>query len=215
MSTCCAPFEETADRHFNREKAAAELKRHRDKGPGATARLLAAGIAETGTVAGSMLDIGAGIGDLTFAMLARGMASAIAVDASSAYLDAARQEAERLGCADVVRFVHADFVATASELPAATLVTLDRVVCCYPSYEPLLHAALRHADRCVALSYSHEVWYVRMGMRFENGLRQLRRNSFRTYVHPAAKMEQLIRQAGFALSGRRETWVWSVDVYTR
>src|SRR4029453_8656013 len=51
---------------------------------------------------------------------------AVAVDASSAYNAGARQEAAGLGRADTVRFVHADVVYVAAELPAATLVTLDR-----------------------------------------------------------------------------------------
>jgi hypothetical protein len=29
------------------------------------------------------------------------------------------------------------------------------------------------------------------------------------------RMEQMIRAAGLALSSRRETWMWSVDVYRR
>jgi hypothetical protein len=89
------------------------------------------------------------------------------------------------------------------------------VVCCYPSYEPLLDAALRHADRCLALSYPRDVWYVRAAIAVENRLRWLVRNPFRTFVHPLSMMERTIRQAGFELSSRRETWIWSADVYTR
>ena len=163
----------------------------------------------------TLLDIGSGVGALTFGLLERGIAHAIAVDASSAYTSAARQEAERVGRAGVVQFIHADFVSVASELPGATLVTLDRVVCCYPSYEPLLDAALRHADQCLALSYPRDVWYVRLGVSVENGQRRLTKNSFRTFVHPVARMEQMVRAAGFDLSSRRETWMWSIDVYTR
>jgi hypothetical protein len=114
-----------------------------------------------------------------------------------------------------VRFEHADFVSIASELPAATLVTLDRVVCCYPYYEALLNAALSHAEKCLALSYPRDVWYVRLGVTLENAQRRLTRNPFRTFVHPAAQMENVIRSAGFELCTRRETWMWSVDVYKR
>ena len=114
-----------------------------------------------------------------------------------------------------VRFVHADFVSVAPELPAATLVTLDRVVCCYPSYEALLNAALHHAEQCLALSYPRDVWYVRLGVMLENAQRRLTKNPFRTFVHPAARMEEVIRSAGFELSTRRETWMWSVDIYLR
>ena len=101
------------------------------------------------------------------------MTRAVAVDASSAYNVVARQEAERLGRADVVRFVHADFVSVAPELPAATLVTLDRVVCCYPSFEALLNAAVSHAEMSLALSYPRDVWYVRLGIKLENAQRRL------------------------------------------
>jgi tRNA1(Val) A37 N6-methylase TrmN6 len=215
MSACCSAFECAADQQFNEKKATEELKRYRTEGPGATTRLLQQGLEHAGTLRGTLLDIGSGIGSLTFGLLERGVTNAVAVDASSAYNGVARQEAARLGRADAVRFVHADFVSVASELPAATLVTLDRVVCCYPSYEALLNTAVRHAEQSLALSYPRDIWYVRLGVMLENAQRRLTKNPFRTFVHPAARMERLIRSAGFELSTRQETWMWSVDVYTR
>jgi tRNA1(Val) A37 N6-methylase TrmN6 len=215
MSTCCPAFECAADHQFNEKKATEELKRYRTKGPGSTTRLLQQGLEHAGALRGTLLDIGSGIGSLTFGLLERGVTSAVAVDASSAYNAVARQEAARIGRADAVRFVHADFVSVASKLPAAILVTLDRVVCCYPSYEALLNAAVRHAEQSLALSYPRDIWYVRFGVMLENAQRRLTKNPFRTFVHPAARMEGLIRSAGFELSTRQETWMWSVDVYTR
>ena len=215
MSACCSAFECAADQQFNEKKAAAELERYRTKGPRPTTRFLLEGIAHAGTLSGTLLDIGSGIGSLTFGLLERGVTRAVAVDASSAYNQVARQEAARLGRADAVHFVHADFVSAGGALPTATLVTLDRVVCCYPSYEALINAALGHADQCLALSYPRDVWYVRFAVMLENVQRRVTKNSFRTWVHPAARMEAMIRAAGFKLSRRRETWMWSVDVYTR
>jgi tRNA1(Val) A37 N6-methylase TrmN6 len=215
MPSCCAPYEGIAAEQFNRKKAAAELKRYRDKGPGPTTRLLTNGIVDAGTREGTLLDVGTGIGSLAFALLTRGITHAVAVDASSAYLETARHEAERLGRTDDMQFVQADFVSVASQLPTATVVTLHRVICCYPSYEPLLKAALSHADHCVALSYPRDAWYVRVGTAIENGQRRLKGNAFRTFVHPPTRIEGLIRRAGFTLNSRRETWIWSVDVYTR
>jgi magnesium-protoporphyrin O-methyltransferase len=215
MLGCCTPFEDVADEQFNRKKAAAELKRYRDTGPAVTTRLLQDGIARTADVGGMLLDIGSGIGSLAFELRKLGIVRVIGVDASSAFVEAARAEAERLGRAREVAFIHADFVSIASGLPSANIVTLDRVVCCYPAYEPLLDAAVQHADRCLALSYPRDTWYVRTGMLLENVLRWLTRNSFRTFVHPATNIEQLIRRGGFTLASRRETWTWAVDVYTR
>ena len=213
MPGCCSTFERTAEQQFNEKKAAEELTRYRKNGPGPTTRLLQDAIAQSGAMCGTLLDVGSGVGALTFGLLERGITHAIAVDASSAYLGAARQEAERTGKADAIQFVHADFVAIASQLPRASVVALDRVVCCYPSFRPLLDAAISHAEQCFALSYPRDAWYVRLGLALENGQRRVSGNTFRTFVHPVADMEQTITRAGFELSSRSKTWMWSVDVY--
>jgi 16S rRNA G966 N2-methylase RsmD len=140
MPACCSTsnraarqeFEGAAEQQFNEEKAVTELRRYREKGPGPTTRLLREGIVRTGVHNGTLLDVGAGVGALTFELLQCGVVHAVAVDASAAYHNIARQEAERLGRADAVQFIHADFVSVATELTPATFVTLDRVLCCYP-----------------------------------------------------------------------------------
>ena len=215
MPGCCSSFESAANQQFNQKKVAQELKRYRQRGPGPTTRLLVDGVAQSGELAGTVLDVGSGIGALTLALLERGAASAVTVDASPAYVKAAREEADQRGRANAIRFVHADFVEASAQLPSASIVALDRVVCCYPSCERLLGAAVGHAERCLALSYPRDVWYVHLGMMLDNGVRWLARNPFRTFVHPIAEIEQTIKQAGFRLSSRRETWVWSADVYVR
>lgn len=212
---CCSPFECAANQQFNQKKVARELKRYRQKGPGPTTRLLVDGIARSAKIEGTLLDIGSGIGALTFALVERGASSAVAVDASAAYINAARDEATRRGHSDAIRFVHADFVVAASELPSASVVTLDRVVCCYPSCTHLLDAAVARAERCLAISYPRDVWYVRAAMAVENGQRRLTRNGFRTFVHPVAEIQDTIRRAGLTLSSRQESWIWSADVYVR
>jgi SAM-dependent methyltransferase len=215
MGCCCRPFESAATRQFDQKKVARELRRYREKGPESITQLLADGIAKAGALRGTVLDVGAGLGGLTFALLEGGATEAVVVDASTAYVEAARHEAIRSGRAEAIRFVHADFVDAASELPVASIVTLDRVICCYPLWRQLLHKALEHTETCLALSYPRDVWYVRWAMMLENRLRWLRRNSFRTFVHPIAVVEDTIRRAGFRLASRRETWTWSADVYVR
>jgi magnesium-protoporphyrin O-methyltransferase len=216
MTDCCrTAYEDAADRQFTAQKVAQEVARYRAKGPGPTTRLLADGIARAGMSTGTVLDVGAGFGALTFTLLGRGVTEATAVDASAAYVEAARDEATRQGLANAIRIVHADFVAAAGDLPPAGIVTLDRVVCCYPSCERLLRAALGRARHCLALSYPRNVWYVEAGLMLENGVRWLTRNPFRTFVHPKATIERAMASAGFRLSNRRETWMWSADVYVR
>jgi len=162
-----------------------------------------------------LLDIGSGIGAVTFELLKRGTTSAIGVDLSSAYVAAASSEVARLGRSNSARFMHADFLDVASDLPSADVVTLDRVICCYPDHERLLDEALRHADRYIALSYPRDCWYVRLWVRLENFGRRLRKNSFRTFVHSPTTMENRIHRTGFALLSRSCTRAWCADVYAR
>jgi SAM-dependent methyltransferase len=212
--TCCGCFKETVDQQFTSKKAGQELERYRRKGAGPTTRLLIDGLVHAGIIDGSLLDVGAGIGALTFELLDRGVRQATIVEASAAYAAAASDEAVRRGRTSNVELKRGDFVEVAMTLPVATIVTLDRVVCCYPLYEQLLSQAVRHADRGFAFSYPRDRWYIRAGMRLENALRR-RRNSFQTFVHPEAKMRELITRAGFGLVSQRRTFVWSVDVFIR
>ena len=213
MSCCCSTVGAAAERQFSEKRATKDLAQYRAKGAGSTARLLLAGIAKAGQPQGRLLDIGSGVGALTFDLLDRGLTEAIGVDLSSAYVAAASWEAARRGRTDSVRFVHGDFVSIAGQLLAADIVTLDRVVCCYSEYERLLDESARHANRCFALSYPRDVWYVRTWVGLQNLGRQLCRNPFRTFVHSASAMERVIRRAGLELVSRGWTRTWCADVY--
>jgi SAM-dependent methyltransferase len=173
----------------------------------------ARGIAKAGQPQGRLLDVGSGVGALTFELLERGLTEAVSVDLSSAFVAAASAEAARRGRTGSVRFVHGDFVGIASQFLAADVVTLDRVVCCYPEYERLLHESARLAARCLALSYPRDVWYVRTWVGLQNAARQLCRNPFRAFVHSASAMEHVIRGAGFEMVSRSCTRMWCADVY--
>ena len=213
MTSCCA-FEETVDEQFTSKKAGQELERYRRKGAGPTTRLLIEGLSQAGMVEGTLLDIGAGVGGLTFELLDRGMRRAVIVEASTAYAAAASDEAARRGRANHIELTRGDFLDVAGTIPTASVVTLDRVICCYPLYEPLLSEALRHAERGFAFSYPRDRWYVRAGMRVENALRR-RKTAFRTFVHPASRMRAIIADAGFELVRHRHTFIWSADVFVR
>jgi len=213
-SSCCA-FDDTAAQHFNAQKVAKELLEYRHKGPGPTTRALRDGLVSAKIRHGTVLDIGGGFGSLSFELVDAGFSKAVVVDASSAYLAAGVREAARRGRSGSTQFVHGDFVDVAGDLVPSTIVALDRVVCCYPFYEPLVAQALRLARNAFALSYPRDRWFVRLGNWFENVLRRRRRSPFRTFIHPPAEMIQLIERAGFSLASRRRMLSWSCDVFVR
>jgi magnesium-protoporphyrin O-methyltransferase len=215
MACSCRAFGDSADQHFNSEKVAKELRQYRRKGPGVTTRKLRDELVTAGLTHGTVLDVGGGLGTLSLALLDTGISRAIVVDASSAYLAAASEEASRRERSSSMQFVHGDFLTVARDVAAATIVTLDRVVCCYPAYQPLLEQSLERAERGFALSYPRDRWYVRLGMWCENAMRRRRGNPFRTFVHPPAELHRIIEGSGFRLASRAQTMTWAAEVFIR
>jgi magnesium-protoporphyrin O-methyltransferase len=215
VTNCCSSVGAATGRHFNQKKAAKELALYRAKGPGPTTRLLLAALTDAGAVHGCLLDVGSGIGALTFELLDRGLTSAVGVDLSPAHVATATDEAAGRGRSGSTQFLHGDFLDLVDRLPSADIVTLDRVVCCYPHYGRLLAESLRRTGGCFAFSYPRDVWYVRASVWLENLARRITRNAFRTFVHPASAMENAIRQSGFARVASGGTRTWCADVYMR
>ena len=199
---------------FDEKKVRDELAKYLRAGPGVTTRGLLAGLQAAGA-SGTLLDIGSGSGVLTFELLANGASSATCVDLAPESIVVAREEAARRGLTDRISWLQGDFVDLALELPGADIVTLDRVVCCYPLYRPLLENAAAKSRRWLALSYPRDRWYVRLGLRIENFLLRLRRIDFRAFVHPVAAMDRLLREAGFIPIRNNMTFVWQTCVYVR
>lgn len=212
---CCSGFCSSTADQFTDRIAARDLAGYRRKGPPVTTRLLCEGLRAAGATAGTLLDIGSGIGALTFELIDMGLQRAVAVDASEAYIAAGREEARRRGHVDTIEWRFGDFVSHASEFQQATIVTLDRVVCCYPYYKPLLMEAASRAKLWLALAYPRDRWYVRALIGFDNAKRRLRSNWFRSFVHPTTQIGELIRGTGFRLVRHTETVVWRIEVYAR
>ena len=99
MNCCqCQGIEEL----FSQEYVAKELSRYRSKGPDRTTRILTEAITELGVEGLTLLDIGGGVGAIQYELLASGVDQATNVEASTAYIEAAREEAQRrrLACAN-------------------------------------------------------------------------------------------------------------------
>jgi SAM-dependent methyltransferase len=215
MQCCSGAGYVAAERQFGPDIAQRDIRRYHRKGPDAATRVLLAAVREVMPAGGSLLDIGAGVGIVSFELLSGGLRRATLVEASPSYLDAARKEAERRLCADRMRFIAGDFTSLASGIDAADVVTMHRVICCYPRYASLLSTAANRTRRLFAFSYPRDRWYLRAWLALENGRRRLCRNSFRTFVHSPAAMEAVLVAAGFQRVRRRNTVVWCVDVYSR
>jgi 2-polyprenyl-3-methyl-5-hydroxy-6-metoxy-1,4-benzoquinol methylase len=208
---CC----EITDNAFSVAEARAELGNYRRRGPMNQTKLVLDAIRSLNLKNAALLDIGGGIGAIHHELLKDVAREATHVDASSAYLKEAKQEATRRGHSERVSFIHADFTEVANQLPEADIVTLDRVVCCYPDFRRLLKAAAEHSRRALAFTYPRETWYMRIGLWVMNFLQRLRKDPFRVFLHPVSDMDALLISEGFQRVSLRRLFVWEMRLYQR
>lgn len=161
----------------------------------------------------SLLDIGGGIGVLGLELMVTGARQVVQVDASAAYLAAAQRQFGERGWSNRLQAVPGDFATLTQRVDPADIVTLHRVVCCYPDYERLLARASGCARATLALSYPRDRWYVRAIIALENLWRRIRQDGFRAFVHPPARLAMVLERSGLRRVARRGTAVWVVDLY--
>ena len=208
---CC----QMTDKIFDENDARAGLRRYRRRGPDGQTRALLQAVRSRGLTGATLLDVGGGIGVIHHELLEDAATEATHVDASGAYLHAAEDEAARRGHSDRVTFVHADFTDVASGLPQADIVTLDRVVCCYPDFRSLLSAAAGRSKRLLAMTYPRETWYMKAVINLLDFIQSLRRDPFRVFVHPVAQMDAVLSAAGMRRVSLQRMFVWEVALYAR
>jgi SAM-dependent methyltransferase len=199
---------------FDERLARKELRKYHRAGPRKTTKRLIELLHAAGA-GGTLLDIGCGTGILTFELLGAGFSSATCVDAAPASLAAGRAEAMRRGVGERIAWTEGDFVELASSVPNADVVTLDRVVCCYPAYRPLLERAAAHGRRYLALVFPRDRWFVRLFLRVENFWLKLRGSEFRAHLHPPPAIDEVLRRAGLTVAGSGDSLAWEVRLYVR
>ena len=200
---------------FDRRTAEHDLERYRTKGPDRTTRMLLDMVRPVMTTGATVLDIGGGVGVLDHELLRAGAGHATLVDASAAYLTAARQEANRRNLLDRIEFVEGDFVRHAQGINPADMVTLDRVVCCYGDAAGLVGLSADRARRIYGLVLPRDGWLIRLSIRLVNVGFRIRRKAYRAYAHPNAVIDRLVAERGLQPRQERSTWFWRVVVYER
>ena len=200
---------------FDDRMAESDLKDLRRRGPSKTTRMLIEALVRRGVIGKTALDIGAGVGAVHIALLSAGAVSATDVDVSAAYLKAAKTEATRLGLSDRTRYVHGDFVQQSETIEPADVVTLDRVVCCYPNMPALVGASVAHARSLYGLIFPRDVWWMRWGAVVGNLFPRLTRSGFQFYIHRTARVDAIARSSGFERVYTGRTAIWQVVVYGR
>ena len=200
---------------FNPKLATQELDHYRKKGAAKSTRRLVAALEAQGVDGMTLLDIGGGVGAIPHALLRDGVNSATAVDASSAYLDVARDEAQRRGLSDRIHFEHGNFVELAPNIPPADIVTLDRVLCCFDDMSALVGASAARATHMYGLVYPRALWWLRALVRVWSGFARLTGKKMRFFVHAPVAVDAIVRGQGFERRFYNTVGLWQVIVYAR
>ncbi len=183
-------------------------RRNRKRGLDKTAARMVAFLQERGIEGATVLEIGGGVGEIQIELLRRGAALAIGLELSPSYRDEAARLLADAGLAGRSEYRIHDIAADPVGAPAADVVVLHRVVCCYPDYERLLAAVADHAGRLVVFSHPPRNPAGRTFVAATNLVMRLRRRQYRAFVHPPQAMLDVLQERGLrpAYSHRGLTW---------
>ena len=211
---CCLPHSNSANRFFS-FFAGRYRRRFEKKGFEPSQEQLMKGLEQAGYRDAKILEIGSGVGHLHQTLLERGAASAVGVDLASKMIEEARRWAEERTLTDRTDYVEGDFMEIYETLPDADVTVLDKVVCCYPDADGLVHSSLSKTGRVYALTYPLDRWYIRAMMGLAALAMKIVRSGFRPYVHAPERIEKWITEAGFDKLYQNNNMVWLTQVYVK
>lgn len=209
--TCCTDYQTT----FDRKLAETELADYRSKGLKKMTRPLVEALQKRYLQGLSLLDIGGGIGAIVFELMETGVSKATNVEISQAYLDVFQKEAARRGLSEKTQSLPGDFLDLAPQIEPADIVTLDKVICCYPDYEALVRLSIEKARKYFAFILPRDTWWVKLVEFLEQPRRRWQGKTCKTFVHPVAKIEQLVTAAGFRKIEQITQREWLILVFEK
>jgi 2-polyprenyl-3-methyl-5-hydroxy-6-metoxy-1,4-benzoquinol methylase len=212
---CCPPGNSAFDREFDARTADEDLRAYRRNGATGMTKALIEALSAGGVAGRTVLEIGGGVGAVHHELLQAGAEAAVDVDASRAYVLAAREESERQGHADRVEYRVGDFVALADIVEPADVVALDRVLCCYSDMSALVARSAALAKLRYGVVYPRYNWFGRVAIVLVNLGHRLSRSPFRTYLHRTADVDAILAEHGLVRRLHRTSLIWQLAVYER
>jgi magnesium-protoporphyrin O-methyltransferase len=201
---------------FNEQEARRELRKYRRKGPAKSTRILIEALRNEELAGHDLLDIGGGIGAIQQELIQSGVSNVFNVDAASAFVKVSREEAERMGYADRVGYAHGNFVEIADDVDPADIVTLDRVICCFPDMHRLVSLSAEKAQRFYGIVFPRDTWWVHLASTVFNAVfGVVRRSPFKTFIHSTDAVDSLLLSMGLERRFFRTSGIWQIMVYAR
>jgi len=208
---CCG-----ANKQFNLKNSKKDLKRYLKRGPRKPTKVLTELLKTLILNNLSLLDIGGGVGPIPLELIPFGLSKVTDVDASESYITVAKSESKKRGYQDVISYQLGDFLDLKEKIENHDIVTLDKVICCYPNAKNLLNASLSKTNTYFALVYPQANLFSHLTVKVLNFTLKLRRNPFRTFIHEPKMVDNIIKNAGFKEIFRDKTFLsWHINIYKK
>lgn len=213
MSSCCEPGE--YDKVFDEKHARTKARDYARQGLTGNARRIVDFVRSRMSPGYSVLEVGGGIGEIHLELLKDGAARVVNVEIATQYETVASELIRERGVGERVERRLGDFVREAGSIPAADVVVMNRVVCCYPDADALVGAAADHALRFLVMTFPVDRWWTRLGLAIGNLSFALRSDTFRAYVHSTSAVLATAQRRGLRPVEHSRGFIWQLIALER
>lgn len=190
--------------------------RYKNNGLSRSSKLLLKLIIDGNVQDKAVLDLGCGAGGLSLELLKQGAQSAVGFDLSPRMIVAATELAQAFGFETRAKFQEGN--AATAELPRSDIVVMDKVLCCYSEWRPLLKNALEASNIMLGFIVPRDEGVTklpfRIALRIANYF-QKRRGGVLFYLHPLGTVDKTLRDSGFKVLRKQGSRFWLVFLYSR
>ena len=213
VTDCCSP--KGYRWVFSERSARGEAKRYRRKGLDSTSRRIVDFIKRQGVESRTVLEVGGGIGAIQIELLKAGAAHATSIELTPTYEEVAAGLVKEAGFTDRIDRKVMDFVDASTQLEAADVVIMNRVICCYPDMPRLAGAAAERTRELLVMSYPRETWWTKIGLKLGNSALRATRREFQVFLHPPREIIAVTEGHGLRTVLNQTGAFWTVAALSR
>lgn len=207
---CCV-----IDSLFDEKTARKQLKKYKRGKLDKATELLLLELRKHELAEKSLLDVGSGIGVIPLELHKDGIGAITDVDASSGYIQVAKEEAQHAGTLEKTKYLFGNFVELADELESHDVATLDKVICCFDDAENILKGAASNSHQLVGLVYPRRSILTILLQAIGRVYFRIRNWGFRFHMHPQNMIDRVFTQHGFKEVALHKTLLWQVRVFQK
>lgn len=181
-----------------------------------SSKLLLTFLVEEGVQGKSVVDLGCGAGGFTIQLVKEGASIAAGFDLSQNMIDTANELAKAEGFETKTKFQIGN--AATAKLPTSDIVIMDKVLCCYSDWRPLLKNAINASQEMIGFIVPRDVGIAKLcfspGVKIVNYFAKRKGNTL-FYLHPLSQVDSTLQDSGFMLHKKQTRRFWLAFLYNR